>query len=59
MRQRRGKAELGCRLRLGARLGARSVHLGRLARSARRGALCGMLAVSAKLTVKSWHPSSP
>ncbi len=35
MHQRRGKVPLGCRLRLSARLGARSVHLGMSARSAR------------------------
>ncbi len=50
MRQRRGQALLGCRLCLSARLGARPVHLGRTARSARRGTLWATLAVSAKLT---------
>ncbi len=49
-RQRRGQALLGRCLRLSARLGARSVHLGRLARLARRSTLWCMLAVSAKLT---------
>jgi len=57
MRQRLGQALLGCRLRLGARLsaclsariGARSVHLGRKARSTRRDTLWGTLVVSAKL----------
>jgi len=46
-RQCRGKTLHGsC-----ARLRARSVHLGRNARSARRGTLCHTLAVSAKLTM--------
>ncbi len=49
--QRRSNALLGCCLRLSARLGARFVHLGRNARSARRGTLWGTLAVSAKLTM--------
>jgi len=35
MHQRRGKVPLGCRLRLSARLGARLVHLGTSAQSAR------------------------
>jgi len=45
-------ARLGARLSAGlsARLGTGLMHLGRLARSARRGTLWGTLAVSAKLT---------
>jgi len=54
-RQRRGQALLGRRLRLSARLSACLVHLGRLARSARRGTLWGTLAVSVELITACPH----